>query len=284
MAHADSTDREAKPVALLTGASSGIGRASAIRLLRGGRWRVILVARREEELRETVRLAAAEADAAPADAVLRPLDLLQPGAAAELAAWIEQEFGRLDALVNNAGVGSAVPFEHPDAVVDAERMIALNMRAPIALTHACLELLTASRGVIVNVSSVAGMIGTPASPVYSATKFALTGLSEALRARLRSRGIRVVCIQPGPVPTPGWAHERLRASRARRLLLCEADVIAAAVARAVEGRGGVAPVRPRAYSLAPVLRALAPWALRGMLARAAHADPASTSSALLPEG
>jgi NAD(P)-dependent dehydrogenase (short-subunit alcohol dehydrogenase family) len=106
--------------------------------------------------------------------------------------------------------------------------------------------------------------------VYSATKWALTGFSEASRARLGHLGVRVVCVQPGPVPTPGWPHERLRAMPVLgRLLTADVDEIARTCVRAAAGRGSVAPVRPRVYATIPLLRGVAPWLVRGLLARAA---------------
>ena len=253
-----------RPTVLVTGGSSGIGRAAAIELVRRLDARLVLAARREVELAETARLAGCD------DAVLVPCDLADPAGVDELVR-IVTGLDRLDALVNNAGRASDHPFEHPDSMRDADLMLALNLRTPIALVHALTPMLERTRGCIVNVSSVAGLVGTPGSDVYSATKWALTGFSEASRARLADRGVRVVCVQPGPVPTPGWPHERLRSTPvAGRILSCDVDVIARVIVRAVQGRGSVAPVRPRAFAMLPQLRALAPWLLRSLLRRAAR--------------
>lgn len=256
------------PVMLVTGASSGLGRAAVVELARGGGVTLLLVARREDPLEETIRIARATAGH-DATFAAYPCDLADPVALEQLTARVGAEHPRLAALVNNAGVGSSSDFESPDAVDDADRMITLNLRAPIALTHALLPQLVAGGGVVVNVSSVAGLVGTPGSPVYSATKWGLTGFSEALRARVAPLGVGVVCVQPGPVPTPGWPHAALvRRPVAGRLFAATPDSVARAIARAARGRGPVAPVRPRAYAVLPFLRGMAPWAVRGLLARA----------------
>jgi NAD(P)-dependent dehydrogenase (short-subunit alcohol dehydrogenase family) len=253
---------DGRPVVLVTGASSGIGRAAAIAFARRMDAHLVLAARREPELRETADHAGAQTT------TLVPVDLTDPADVDRLAQRV-LDLGRLDVLVNNAGVGSSRPFDHPDAMQDADRILALNLRTPIALTHALTPLLRRSRGTIINISSVAGLVGTPEADVYSASKWALTGFSEASRARLARDGVRVVCIQPGPVPTPGWPHARIGTMPvARHLLASDVDTIAADCIRAAQGRGSVAPVRPRTYLAVPWLRVLAPWLLRALLVRA----------------
>lgn len=250
-----------RPVVLITGASSGIGRAAALEIARRMDAHLVLAARRSSELHATELLIGSNARCVPCD-------LTSTDDVDRLVRTVRDEFGRLDVLVNNAGAGSAVEFESPDSPADIDRLLALNVRAPMLLTHQLADLLERSRGVIVNVSSVAGFIGTPNSPVYSATKWALTGFSEAMRSRLAPRGISVVCVQPGPVPTPGWPHERLRTRRViGAVLTCDAQVIARVIADAAQRRGGPAPVRPRIYAAIPLIRAIAPWLVRRALIR-----------------
>ncbi len=257
--------RDRRPVMLVTGASSGIGRDAAIELAKRFDARLVLAARRGDELVETARLADCD------DAVIVACDLSQPSGVDELVAAV-RDVGRLDVLVNNAGTASAYSFDDQRSMEDADRTLALNLRTPIALVHALTPLLEQSGdATIVNVSSVAGLVGTPGSDVYSATKWALNGFSEAANARLAGRGVRVVCVQPGPVPTPGWPHERLRSTPiAGRLFTCDVAAISKTIVRAVDGRGGPAPVRPRVFAAIPVLRAFAPWLLRALLRRAAR--------------
>lgn len=262
-----------RPVVLVTGASSGIGRATAIEFARRRDAVLVLAARRTDELRTTARLAdAARPTGAPAGrptATCVACDLTDPEQLDLLVAQVHQ-IGRLDVLVNNAGAASSRELDDADPMPAVDRTIALNLRAPIALTHALTPLLRAAGGTVVNVSSVAGLVGTPGSDVYSATKWALTGFSEAARARLHADGIRVVCVQPGPVPTPGWPHERLASMPVLgRLLASDVDELARTCVRAAEGRGGPAPIRPRTYHAIPLLRAVAPWLLRRALAVAA---------------
>ena len=269
--------RDDRRVVLVTGASSGIGRAAAIAFADRARTgtgpdsgtagvRLVLAARREDDLRET-------AQQSDPDAVIVPCDLATQAGIDQLLAVVRDQLGRLDVLVNNAGVGGDGPFDAPDALEQADRMLALNLRTPIALTHELLPLLRASRGAVVNVSSVAGLIGTPDAEVYSSTKWALTGFSEALRASQSRHGVHVACVQPGPVPTPGWPHARLAGSWwGRRVLASTADEIGRTIERASRRRGSVAPVRPRTYAVLPLLRGLAPWLVRRLLGGAARRD------------
>jgi NAD(P)-dependent dehydrogenase (short-subunit alcohol dehydrogenase family) len=272
-----STAREL-PVVLLTGASSGIGRAIAHEFARRGNVHLLLVARREGALAETVASAPHPA-AGDVEFELLPCDLADPIEVGRLLAALRDR-PRLDVLVNNAGAGSHVPLEREDGLTDVDRLLALNLRAPIALVHGCFEQLRASRGAIINVSSVAGLVGTPGSPVYSATKWGLTGFSEAIRARYAPHGVRVCCLQPGPVPTEGFPHERLRGRPAplRRLLASDADSIAREAVRFAHGGRRVSIVRPRTYGAIPLLRGLAPWLVRRLLqsGRVANATSAST--------
>ncbi|MCW2973384.1 MAG: family NAD(P)-dependent oxidoreductase, partial [Thermoleophilia bacterium] len=177
------------------------------------------------------------------------------------------EHPRLTALVNNAGAGTAVDVLDPAAGSDTERVLNLNLLAPVLLVHELVDLLAASRGAIVNVSSVAGLIGTPRSPVYSASKWGLTGFSEALRARCAPLGVRVTNVQPGPVPTEGWPHDRLRTSAWRRLLTADVGDVAAAIERAAcgSGTGRAGVVLPRTYAVIPFLRGVAPALLRAVV-------------------
>lgn len=263
---------------VLTGASSGIGRATAIAFARRGDVRLVLVARRMDELKVTEQRAR-DAATGQLQVELAPCDLSDVDALAALISELRARHDRVDVLVNNAGAGSSTAFEAPDGIEDIDRMLNLNLRAPIILMHGLAEPLRAARGSVINVSSVAGLIGTPDAPVYSATKWGLTGFSEAMRGRWSQHGVRVTCVQPGPVPTPGWPHAALASTPVLGRLLASTDeAIARVIVRAANGRGGVAPVRPRAYAPIPLLRALAPWLVRGVLARAARLGIATATA------
>ncbi|MDP8943452.1 MAG: SDR family oxidoreductase [Actinomycetota bacterium] len=187
------------PVLLITGASSGIGAATARAAVEGG-WRVALGARSEDRLRELV-----EALGGGQRALARRCDVTAWEDQEALVAAAVQGFGRLDAVFANAGFGAARGFlketvEHWRAMVETNVLgVALTIRA--SLPH----LIDAGRGHVVLTSSVAGRRSLPGS-LYSATKWAVTGMGEALRQELRQdhpgAPIRVTVVEPGLTDTP----------------------------------------------------------------------------------
>jgi NAD(P)-dependent dehydrogenase (short-subunit alcohol dehydrogenase family) len=191
-----------KPVAVVTGASSGIGRATARRLAASG-YRVAVVARREELLRALV--AELERDY-PAGHVAAAANLSQWSSVSAAATAIERAVGHVDLLVNNAGGFAYRPFEETDTAV-IDDLVAVNVTGTMYATRAFLPLLRkAAKGsrvgkpVVVFVSSLAGLWGYRNMAPYSATKFAVTGFADAL-ARELEPAIRVCTIFPGPVNT-----------------------------------------------------------------------------------
>jgi uncharacterized protein len=177
--------------ALVTGASSGIGEEFA-RALAARAHELILVARRADRLE---RLAAQ----LPVNAHVVPCDLATE--AASLPAKVEELGLTVDLLVNNAGFGTYGPFVEIDPSRDADQ-VRVNCEAIVTLTHAFLPtMLERGRGGVITVASSAGMQPIPYEAVYSATKaFALT-FSEALWEEVRGSGVRVLAVNPGPVPT-----------------------------------------------------------------------------------
>lgn len=195
---------------IVTGASSGIGEATARAFGRAGD-RVVLTARRVDRLQ---RLAAELPDSFVVQA-----DLTKPE---EIGRIVTETLGRyetIDVLVNNAGFGR---YDWLERLTEEEirTEVEVNLLAPILLTRAVLPVMLARRrGVIINVASVAGRIGTPAMSIYNTTKFGLHGFGEALYRELRPRGVQVCTIYPGgvagtefgktkrvrfSVTTPGW--------------------------------------------------------------------------------
>ncbi|MEU8378340.1 SDR family NAD(P)-dependent oxidoreductase [Streptosporangium sp. NPDC048865] len=194
--------------ALVTGASGGIGAATALSLAAQGA-NVALVARRKDrldELVETIRADGGTALAIEADITGRP----QATAAVEQTV---QVFGGLDILVNNAGVMLLGPAESAP-IEEWDRMIALNLQGLLYTTHAALpHLLAAAAGArgtadIINISSLAGRFPVAGSAVYSLTKQGVGAFGEALRQEVAGRHVRVSLVEPGPVATELFTHIR----------------------------------------------------------------------------
>ncbi len=192
---------------LVTGASSGIGAALAP-MLAGRGATVGIAARRPDRLSGVLE---ACADASPGDAGgdgaghrMWTVDLSDPDAAARLAVEAWDAFGHLDAVVNNAARPMRRPVQRlsTDVVEDVMRT---NFLSPVALTLAVLpRMLRRDRGVIVNVGSLAGRVGSPREAAYAASKFALHGWSEVMAVDLWSTGVEVRLIVPGAIATEIW--------------------------------------------------------------------------------
>ncbi|XVV11269.1 SDR family NAD(P)-dependent oxidoreductase [Actinoplanes sp. CA-131856] len=177
------------PVVIVTGASSGIGRATAQRLARNG-VTVVLAARRADKLQ-------ALAEETGGTAV--PTDVRDPAAITALVERAREITGRVDGLVNNAGIGGAASVLSDDDVVVG--MVEVNLIAPIRLMRAVVPLMREQRsGAIVNIGSVAGEVGI--SGAYSATKFALRGMTDSVRRELAGTGIGVTLVEPGYIAGP----------------------------------------------------------------------------------
>lgn len=186
----------ANRVALVTGASSGIGKAVAIALAAAGA-KVIVAARRAERLKETIDTI--EAAGGRADAVVG--DVSQEGVATEAVAEAVTRFGRLDILVNSAGIMQAANVEHADTA-QWRRMIEVNLLATLYTCHAALGPMRAQgSGNIINIGSLACRTTSPAYNSYSTSKFGLNAMTDGLRQEVGPHGIRVCMIAPGPTRT-----------------------------------------------------------------------------------
>ncbi len=237
-------------VAVVTGASSGIGEATARRLAREG-WRVILVARRADRLEAL----AGELDEAHHLAI----DLTDDDAPARVRERVREE-GALHLLVNNAGSSWRAAFGDPEkgGHENVRKTMELNLDAPVRLAEALLPILRASApSSIVNVSSTAGRVGLPKGGAYAASKFAITGWSEALHFEERRNGVHVGVVLPGFIATEGFPQEQLTKSARTRWMVSKPEKVAKAVLAA--GPGGKAErYVPRPYRLVPVFRATLP--------------------------
>jgi short-subunit dehydrogenase len=178
--------------AIVTGASSGIGLAVAQKLVRKGA-RVALIARTKSNLDEAVRELGSDR------AIAVPLDVRDLGALAALPGRVVDALGRLDFVVNNAGLNHRGDIAR-HAAADLADVIHVNLTAPIVLTRAALEHLRPG-GAVVNVASLAGMVPVPGEAAYSASKAGLRAFTRAVADELAARGIHCGCVSPGPVDT-----------------------------------------------------------------------------------
>jgi short-subunit dehydrogenase len=245
-------------VALITGASSGIGEATARRLAREPGYRLVLVARRAARLH---RLADELGGA-----LVIATDLTDPASHTEIADRVGREHGALHLLVNNAGAAWRGRFAD-GGWENAERHMKLNFEAPVRLTQALLPLLrqtaaTASAPVaVVNVASTAARVSRPATGAYSASKSALAAWSDSLCAEEAPNGVHVGLVLPGFVATEGFPATELRARALTRWVVSDPAKVAEAILAA--GPGGKAErYVPRPYWLAAAARILAPALVR----------------------
>jgi uncharacterized protein len=252
-------------IVLVTGASSGIGAATARRFAEEDSTELVLVARREARLRAL----AEEIGGATVIAA----DLTTAEAPHLVADTVESKHGRLDVLVNNAGAAWHAPFAE-GGWANVARNMELNFNAPVRLTEALLPLLRRSApSAIVNVSSTSGRVARAGSGAYAASKFAMCGWSDALHQEERPHGVHVGLVLPGLVPTEGFPAEQLRGHPLWRWLLGSDRGVAEAIVDCAL-RGRAERYTPRYYGLPGVARAALPGLVRGVLDRRAMAAAA----------
>ena len=221
-------------VAIVTGAGRGIGRAIALRMAQAG-YVLVLAARSFDELEETRRLSRLDAKSA----LIVLIDLADPDAPANLFATSLTHYGRVDVLVNNAGWAPPRTPVIKSSEHDLDRMIAVNLRAPIALAQlAARDMATRSGGVIVHIASEAARNQAAGEAAYSATKAGLVAFTHASFAEFRSMGILTSVIIPGLTDTALIPHNK----RLDRAAMLPPDAIASAVMSVIEAPGGVCPV------------------------------------------
>jgi NAD(P)-dependent dehydrogenase (short-subunit alcohol dehydrogenase family) len=229
--------------ALVTGASSGIGAATAARLARSG-WRVVAGVRRP--------------GAAPEGTEEIRLDVTDPEEIAAAAARVDE----LDALVNNAGIAIAMPLEFVP-LEELRHQLEVNLIGQVAVTQAFLPALRRTRGRVVFVGSIAGKSALPFLGPYAASKHALEAVADSLRLELRPWGIRVSIVEPGSIRTPIWtrgaakADELLAANEGRAAELYGQRIAAFRRIAARRGAGG-APAERVAKTVEATLTAERP--------------------------
>ena len=252
--------------AIITGASSGIGKSLALSLAAKGT-QVVLVARREELLK-TLQ---AEITQAGGKASSYTCDVADKVAVFETAANIMQKHGSIDLLINSAGFGGHQYFADC-TLEDAERTMQVNYFGSIYWTKALLPLMTKQqRGWIVYISSVAGRMGIPDETIYSASKFAISGFAEALSIEVEEQGIQVLSVHPGPVRTEFYSeHAWNRLSPKAKKIILEPEYVAAQTLSALE-KGKLEITLPKHVNLAYIIKAIAPRFLRGQIRKTALA-------------
>lgn len=189
-------------VVLITGASSGFGEDAALRFAKEGAV-VILAARRLEKLQQIADRISAEGG----NSVPFAFDIADRASCQALVNAVLQKYGRIDVLFNNAGMGRLHFLDQLDQTADIDPQLQINLDGLIALTRMVYPVMIRQKsGHIINMSSVAGWIGTPLYTIYSATKFAVRGFTDALRVEASLHGIEVSGVYPGPAHTEFGQH------------------------------------------------------------------------------
>ena len=272
---------------VITGASSGFGRGTAVAMAARGA-NVVLAARRAAVLEEV----AAEARAVGGQALVVPTDVSDPAQVARLAQAAEQRFGRIDVWINDAGVGALGRFDEVP-LVDHARIIDVNLKGVIYGSHEALRRFRRQgRGTLINLGSVVSRVPQPYYASYTATKHAILGLDEALNAELRANGegraIRVVTIMPWAVNTPWFDNAANYSGRLPAKVLPDQPrlVVDAIVHAALRPRDRVAPgVKAKgalvAHRVSPSLTNAAAGAVFDRAQKSAPPDPRSPTSGSL---
>jgi short-subunit dehydrogenase len=241
-------------VALITGASAGIGQSVAIRFAAHGAR--VLVHGRDPDRTEAV--------ARSVNGTALVADLATPQGRRDLITEAERQFGRIDVLVNNAGIGWSGPFTQM-TVDEIRRVVEVDLLAAVELTHAVLSgMLDRGRGSVCFVSSVAGRTGVAGEAVYSATKAGLDAFAESLRFEAAGTGVHVGVVVPGVVDT-GFFAKRGRPNERARPKPVPPEAVADSVLDAVTGRAEV--WIPRWLRVASTIRAVTPSAYRRLATR-----------------
>jgi short-subunit dehydrogenase len=266
---------------LVTGASSGIGEAAARRLARELGASLVLIARREQRLRE---LAGELARSLGSERVsFLAVDLVDEDAPERIRAHVTERYGhKLDLLVNNAGAAWRQPFAD-GGYENVRRTMAINFDAQVRLTEALLPLLRASApSAIVNVASTAARVTRRGTGAYSASKAALASWSDALWMEEQAHGVHVGLVLPGFISTEGFPQAELTARAWTRWAVSTPEQGAEAIYRAGLGRRPERYV-PRPYVLAAAFRMLAPGLVRRVMGGAGAAVMTTTTSADLAD-
>ncbi len=249
--------------AIVTGASSGIGRAIALELVRQG-GKVVCMARREDRLQTLAK----EIESLGGSVACIASDVTNAVARGRCLDAAQTRFGGLDILVNNAGVGAIGPFETSDPQ-RVRRIMEVNFFALVEMTRAALPLLRQGRRpIIVNISSILGRRGVPHNSEYAASKFAVHGFSESIRAEFSAAGIDVLVVSPGTTDTEFFDQvlESKGGPKWPQHAAVSAETVAQATVRAI--RRGNHEITPYLWGKVLVLlNRISPWLVDKLMDR-----------------
>jgi len=244
-------------IVIVTGASSGIGEATAREFAKEGA-KVVLAARRVDRLESLAKEIAAMDTGAEALVVQADLSKLED--IQSLITKTLEKFGRIDVLVNNAGFGRLDWLENLDPVKDIQSQFDVNVLGVIQTTRQALPIMIKQRsGHVINMCSMAGLVATPTYTIYAACKHAVHGFSEALRREVKPWGIDVSMIYPGGVTTEFGAHagiKRKTNATTPRFMLLTAEQVGQTVVKLVRS--------PRAMLIIPWLWSFTVWMNRNL--------------------
>ncbi len=212
-------------VAIVTGAGSGIGKAIALHLA-SSNYNLVLVGRKKQALHEIEQ----ELAKYKVSVLVRECDITKVVQVHDTVQHTIKRFGRIDVLVNNAGYGVYGKLETM-RLEDINGQMLTNYFGTVLFTKEALPKLMESKGVIVNIASISGLVGVPNMAAYSASKHAVIGLSESLRYELADTGVAVCVVAPGKVKTPFFKHESFKEVDWAH---DESGIVPSAVARAVD--------------------------------------------------
>jgi NADP-dependent 3-hydroxy acid dehydrogenase YdfG len=252
-------------VVVVTGASSGIGEATAVAFAKRGA-KVVLAARRLDRLEDL----AARIERAGGRALALKCDVGEPEEVQKLPGIVEQLVGPTDVLVNNAGVPGGGPFEEL-SIEQIDRVVRVNLLGVLHGTRAFLPgMLARGHGHIVNVASLAGRFATPGAAVYTATKHAVVAFSESLHFDTEERGVLVTSVNPGFVTTEGFPQDGVP-----RQIVLDMDKVSGAIVKVV--RNAIAPEYSVPRWIAPLqaFRVLTPPLYRWGVRRIRESNPAT---------
>ncbi len=251
-------------VCVITGASSGIGRRTAVEFARRGAT-VCAVARREDRLEHLVSQLGGEPHS------YEVVDVTSMEEVTQLAAIVRARHGACHVLVNNAGIAARGSFAD-DGPTRIEKVLKTNLLGAANCTSAFLQLLRESTpATVVNVASVAGRIPTPGNSAYVASKFALVGWTESLRPELASWGIRLSSVEPGFVVTEGFPNQDIASHPLLRFLVSSDDTVARAIVATAQS-GRAQRVVPRGYYALQLIQIVMPRLFRSVLPRVVSLD------------